>query len=115
MPVLHSKTAREFSVDDEGYLQDFDDWSETVAKDLARREGIGDLSEDQLESLRFIRQHYERFHFFPIVASVCKYLHKPKGCVQEEFLNPLLAWKLAGLPHPEEPIISLLKAGQSPG
>jgi hypothetical protein len=35
--------------------------------------------------------------------------------VHEEFYNPLLAWKLAGLPKPEEPIISLLEAGQSPG
>jgi hypothetical protein len=28
-------------------------------------------------------------------------------------LNPLIAWKMAGLPHPEEPIVSLLEAGQS--
>jgi TusE/DsrC/DsvC family sulfur relay protein len=117
MPVVHSKDAitNEIAVDEEGYLADFHQWNEKVAKELAQREGIKELSEDQLASLRFIREHYEKYNFFPIVSSVCKYLHKPKGCVQEEFLNPLLAWKLAGLPRPEEPVISLLKAGQSPG
>jgi hypothetical protein len=29
--------------------------------------------------------------------------------------DPLLAGKLAGLPTPEEPVISLLSADQSPG
>jgi hypothetical protein len=35
--------------------------------------------------------------------------------VSEKFFNPLIAWKIAGLPHPEDPVISLLEAGQSPG
>jgi hypothetical protein len=46
---------------------------------------------------------------------VCKKISKPKDCMIEEFSAPLVAWKLAGLPHPEEPIISLLTAGQTPG
>ena len=44
-----------------------------------------------------------------------KKVHEPTGCVAEKFYNPLIAWKIAGLPHPEEPVISLLEAGQSPG
>jgi TusE/DsrC/DsvC family sulfur relay protein len=117
MPVLEIRDTRGTAVpvDAEGYLEHFDDWNDAVARELARREGVGPLSDDKLASLRFIREHYRKFNFFPIVRAVCRNVHKPKDCVQEDFLNPLIAWKLAGLPHPGEPIISLLEAGQSPG
>jgi hypothetical protein len=49
------------------------------------------------------------------VNQICKRVHEAKDCVKEKFINPLIAWKIAGLPHPEEPIVSLLEAGQSPG
>jgi sulfur relay (sulfurtransferase) DsrC/TusE family protein len=77
--------------------------------------GIGELAADRIETLRFIMEYYKKFNYFPIITSVCKHIHKPKDCMQEELVNPLLAWKLAGLPQPEEPIISLLEAGQTPG
>ncbi len=102
-------------IDEEGYLVRFDDWDEEIAEVLAERAGIAGLTKDQRDALRFIREHYRKYSFFPILNAVCKNIHHPKGCVQEEFINPLLAWKLAGLPHPEEPVVSLLKAGQSPG
>jgi TusE/DsrC/DsvC family sulfur relay protein len=102
-------------ISNQGYLKRFDDWDESVAEALARREGVGGLTEDKIVALRFIREHYRKFNYFPIVDSVCKQIHKQKDCVREDFINPLLAWKIAGLPEPEEPIISLLKAGQSPG
>jgi len=102
-------------LDEEGYLMRIDDWDDDIARELALREGVENLTEDKLASLRFIREYYRKYDFFPILRAVCKNVHRPKDCVQEDFLNPLLAWKLAGLPHPDEPIISLLEAGQSPG
>jgi hypothetical protein len=50
-----------------------------------------------------------------IMEVICTKLHEPINCVTEKFFNPLIDWKRDGLPHPEEPIISLLEAGQSPG
>lgn len=102
-------------VDDAGYLVNFDDWDEGIAAALAGREGVGTLTPEKLDALRFIREYYKKYNFFPILNAVCKNIHKPKDCVHEEFINPLLAWKIAGLPRPEEPVISLLEAGQSPG
>ncbi len=106
---------KKISIDDEGYLSDFRDWDEETAQALAVQAGVGELSPDKIAALRFIREYYERYQFFPILNAVCKHVHKPKDCLQEDFLNPLLAWKIAGLPRPEEPVISLLAAGQSPG
>jgi TusE/DsrC/DsvC family sulfur relay protein len=114
MMILDHKKRR-LLVDDDGYLVNVDDWDEDVARELATREGAGTLTSESLAMLKFIRDHYKTYNFFPIVNAICRKLHEPKDCVSEKFFNPLIAWKIAGLPHPEEPIISLLEAGQSPG
>lgn len=103
------------AVDEDGYLVNFDDWDEDVARELAARANVGELTPERISMLKFIRDHYKTYNFFPIVNSICRNIHAPKDCVAEKFLNPLIAWKIAGLPHPGEPIISLLVAGQSPG
>src|SRR5512144_1272704 len=117
-PVLDyieiNKGAKRVAIDDNGYLVNFDDWDESVARALAERTGFGELTGDRIEILKFIREHYKKYNFFPILRAVCKYVNKPRDCMIDEFEVPLVAWKLAGLPHPEEPVISLLEAGQSP-
>jgi len=107
--------AKKVGLDLDGYLLNYSDWDDTTADLLAQREGIAHLSKDQRDALRFIHEYYGKYRFFPILNAVCKNIHRPKDCLREEFINPLVAWKLAGLPHPEEPIVSLLEAGQSPG
>ncbi len=114
MTVLENKE-RQTEVDDEGYLVNFNDWNEKVARELAAQEGIRELDPESLAMLTFIRDYYKAYSFFPIVNSICRNIHAPKDCVAEKFFNPLIAWKIAGLPHPDEVIISLLEAGQSPG
>ena len=114
MPVLKEKK-RMIAVDDEGYLINFDDWDEGVARELAARADVRELTPEGISMLKFIRGYYKTYNFFPIVNSICRNIHAPKDCVTEKFFNPLIAWRIAGLPHPEEPVISLLEAGQSPG
>jgi TusE/DsrC/DsvC family sulfur relay protein len=115
MTIAKQNNKRKMSFDDEGYLVNFNDWDEDVARELAAKAGVGELTPESIGILKFIRDHYKAYNFFPIVNSICTKLHEPKDCVTEKFFNPLVAWKIAGLPHPEEPIISLLEAGQSPG
>jgi TusE/DsrC/DsvC family sulfur relay protein len=117
MPVLDflEIQGKKIEIDEDGYLKKMHEWDEAVARELAKRLGRGTLTDDTIDVLKFIREHYRKYGFFPILRAVCKRVHKPKDCIIDEFGVPLLAWKLAGLPHPEEPIISLLEAGQSPG
>jgi TusE/DsrC/DsvC family sulfur relay protein len=116
MPVLDTIDVRnrKIEVDEDGCLVNMDDWNESVAGTLAERMGMGKLTDDKLAMLKFIREHYKKYGFFPILRAVCKSVNKPRDCMTEEFRVPLAAWKLAGLPHPEEPLIGLLEAGQSP-
>ena len=102
-------------MDDEGYLINFREWDEDVARELPARAVVGELTSQSNAILKFMSDHFKTNNFFPIVGSICKNVREPKGCVTEKSINPLVAWKTACLPHPDEPIISLLEAGQSPG
>jgi TusE/DsrC/DsvC family sulfur relay protein len=104
MPVIIHHDLR-ITVDDDGFLVNLEDWSETIARVLAAQEGIEELSEDKLDILRFMREYYRKYKFFPIVRFVCKNVHQPANCVAEQFIDPVKAWKIAGLPNPGEEVI----------
>ncbi|OKY75481.1 MAG: hypothetical protein BM485_06975 [Desulfobulbaceae bacterium DB1] len=88
------------SVDEKGFLKNPADWNEDVARILAEREGVMNFSDEKLELIHFIRNYYATHHVFPILNYVCKSLHRQRECVSDNFGNPMVAWKIAGLPEP---------------
>ncbi len=109
MAVIEYGTAK-VEVDDEGYLVRFDDWNERVACALAEREGVEEITPERMEILRFMRDHYRRFNSFPLLPAVCRNIHQSRECVREEFMEPLKAWKIAGLPRPGEEALAYIGA-----
>ena len=107
MPVIEYSGV-EIKLDDEGYLANFNDWTDRVACGIAENEGIEELSKDRLEIIRFMREYYINYKAFPILGAVCRNVHKPDDCVNEAFIDPLKAWKIAGLPKPSEEVVSNL-------
>ncbi len=92
---------RMISVNEEGYLENFDDWDETVACALAEREGVSKtcpMNQEQLEILKFIRQYYKKFNSVPIVRAVCTNVHLPRKCEYVQFPDPIITCKIAGIP-----------------
>ena len=88
-------------LDDEGYLENFDDWDEKVACALAERGEISKqcpLGEQQMEILKFIREYYKKFGSVPVVRAVCTHVHQPSHCEYLEFPDPITACKIAGIP-----------------
>ncbi len=100
MPQL-DLNGKSCEVDEDGFLVDPECWNEDVARAVLKHHDGPELNDQTLAVLEFMRGHYKKFHAFPILQSVCKKLHQPKECVREEFLDPILAWKAAGLPKPE--------------
>jgi len=88
-------------VDEGGYLADQENWDEEVAMALAEQEGFGALSREQMDIIRFMREYFLKYKVFPILNNVCRLTHQPKSCVNEQFINPEKAWKIAGLPKQE--------------
>lgn len=113
MPVIEYGDLK-INVDDEGYLINSDDWNETVACALAEKAGLEELTKEKLDILKFVRQFYKEFNFFPIFNAVCKNIHQPHNCVTEQFASPMLTWKLAGLTKPDDFIINVLENKQTP-
>lgn len=90
-------------VDQEGYLTRPDEWNEEIAAALAEREGIPGLSTSKLSILKFLREYFQKNHNFPILRYVCKKIGaKSSNCISDEFVDPMKAWKIAGLPKPPQ-------------
>ena len=45
---------------------------------------------------------------------MCLNVHQPNRCVKEKFMHPLKAWKIAGLPKPDDVVLAYLNYGQVP-
>ncbi|MGI6639753.1 MAG: TusE/DsrC/DsvC family sulfur relay protein [Desulfobulbus sp.] len=89
---------KEIPLDENGFLKNQDDWNEEVARLLADREGLASLTAEQMDIIRFMREYFIKYHVFPILNNVCRITKQPKKCVNEQFVNPEIAWKIAGLP-----------------
>lgn len=97
------------ATNDNGYLENLEDWNEDVAKFIAEDEGVT-LSEKAWEIINYLRDEYinnngnqpnERHmvkHFKPLWTDIGKvdtkalYIHFPKGPAKQ-------AGKIAGLPE----------------
>jgi len=97
MTTIRSGTG-DVAIDSEGFLTNQEDWDEVVARGIAQREGLEVLTDEQVEIISFMRGYYRKFKAFPILNYVCKNLKQPRKCVNEQFINPDKAWKIAGLP-----------------
>lgn len=64
--------------DDDGFLMDPDDWSEEIAKDIARSEEI-DLDDDRWNLIRIIREYYYKNGSVPELRKVLKQLKAELG------------------------------------
>ena len=111
MPTVEYADIR-VEVDEEGFLVNFEAWNEKVACALSEQEGILDecpLTAERMIILKFLRGYYKNFNSFPIVQAVCKNVHQPKDCLNEQFIDPIQAWKIAGLPKPTTEVLAYIK------
>jgi tRNA 2-thiouridine synthesizing protein E len=90
------------TVDDEGFFEDAGEWTEAMAPEIAKAEGIDALSEDHWRVLKFMRSEFAEKGSGPTVRVLGKtsgvsvkelYQLFPKGPAKE-------AAKIAGIPKP---------------
>ena len=89
-------------VNEEGFLTDPSQWTEAIATELARREGIDPMSDRHWVVVRFMRSEYEAKGTGPTV----RVLGKTSGVPVKELYQLFpkgpakLAAKIAGIPKP---------------
>jgi len=95
--------------DTEGYVVDPEDWSESLAQQLAVEEGLT-LDEQYWPVLNFMRQYWTEHHVAPDVRHVIKFLTEEKELQKKQAKQYLFelfpygyvkqACKIAGMQRP---------------
>jgi tRNA 2-thiouridine synthesizing protein E len=94
--------------DEEGYLTNLGDWTEDVAKEIAKAENVN-MSENHWEVVNFLREYYNEYQIAPAVRVLTKAIGKKLGPDKgnSKYLYELFpygpakqACKIAGLPKP---------------
>ena len=99
---------KDLAVDEEGYLENLNDWEPEVANVMAKIDDT-ELTESHWEVINFLREYYEEYQIAPAVRvltkAIGKKLGKEKG--NSKYLYELFpygpgkqACKYAGLPKP---------------
>ncbi len=93
---------KKYDVDEDGFLQEPDCWSEDVARDFAKSESIDALTEGHWKVINYIRNYYVQFGIAPMVRKVCKETGYKLSEIYQLFPSGPAkgACKLAGLPKP---------------
>lgn len=93
---------RNLEVDQEGFLKDHTQWDEKIALELAKQEGIPELTDRHWAVINFMRKEYEEKGDGPSIRRLTKqsgvptkelYQLFPKGPAKK-------AAKIAGIPKP---------------
>lgn len=88
--------------DADGFLMSPDIWTEALAKQIAKADGINELSNVQIELLHTLRDEYHKTGAVTALSHICRLDGQESDCLQQLFPSPKHAWRLAGLPNPGE-------------
>lgn len=101
MPMVNLG-GKELEVDEDGFIQDPDQWDENVAKDLAKTEGVEDMGDEHWKLVNYLRDYYLKFQIAPMIRKLCKETGLDLKKVYELFPSGPAkgACKVAGLPKP---------------
>ena len=89
-------------VDEDGFMQEPDQWNEDIAKALATTEGVDELSEEHWKLVNYLRAYDLKFGIAPMIRKLCKETGFPLKKVYELFPSGPAkgACKVAGLAKP---------------
>jgi len=103
MPIVNLG-GKQVGLNEEGCLEDPDDWDEKVAEDLANAEHIDEMNENHWEVINFMREYFGKFRLSPQPSEILKELNLSIKQFYQLFPSgPLRACRIAGLPLPPYP------------
>ena len=89
-------------IDEDGFIQDPEDWNEAVAADLAKTEGVEELTENHWKIVHYLRDYYLQYNMAPMIRKLCKQTGFKLKEIYDLFPSGPAkgACKVAGLPKP---------------
>ena len=92
----------EIEIDEDGFIQDPERWTEAVAKDLAKTEAVEELTEEHWKVVNYLRNYYLEFGIAPMIRKLTKETGFKLKEIYDLFPSGPAkgACKIAGLPKP---------------
>jgi TusE/DsrC/DsvC family sulfur relay protein len=103
-----SYQGKEFEMDEDGFLMDWESWEEGMAPELAKIEGV-ELDDRHWEIIKYLREYYIKYQIAPPIKMLVKEMARAFGPEKgnTKYLYQLFpggpakqACKFAGLPKP---------------
>jgi dissimilatory sulfite reductase related protein len=94
---------QQVEVDEDGFIQEPDQWNEMLAAALAKsEEEIAELTPDHWKVINYLRNYYKQFGIAPMIRKLCKETGFQLKYIYELFPSGPAkgACKIAGLPKP---------------
>lgn len=101
MPMFEFENVK-IEVDEDGFMQNPEEWNEDVAKALATTEDVEELTEEHWKLVNYLRDYYKKYGIAPMIRKLCKETGFPLKKVYELFPSGPAkgACKVAGLAKP---------------
>jgi tRNA 2-thiouridine synthesizing protein E len=101
MPVVEYK-GHKFSVDEDGFIDSFDNWNEDWVEFVKKSEGIEELTDEHWKVINVLQEYYKKNGIAPMVRILSKVTGYKLKYIYELFPSGpgKGACKMAGLPKP---------------
>ena len=93
---------KKIELDEDGFLENPDDWSNDMVEYFAAQEDVSSLTENHWNVINYLRDYFQKFGVAPMVRKLCKDTGFSLKEIYEMFPSGPAkgACKLAGLPKP---------------
>ncbi len=93
---------KKVDIDEDGFIQEPDNWNEELAVALAETEGVTEMTDEHWRLVNYLRDYYQQYGIAPMVRKLCKETKIPLKRVYELYPSGPAkgACKVAGLPKP---------------
>lgn len=101
MPVVELQGIS-VEVDEDGFIQSPESWTEQLACGLATLEDVPELTPEHWKVINYLRDYYKQYGIAPMIRKLCKDTGFPLKTIYELFPSGPAkgACKIAGLPKP---------------
>jgi len=88
--------------DEDGFLSESENWTPSLAEDLARQAGLSELTAKHWEVIHYVRERYFSLGALPVMRLVCRAVGLDRNKAHQLFSSCKSLWRIAGLPNPGE-------------
>lgn len=101
MPIFEYGELK-IEVDEDGFMENPEEWNEDVALALASTEDVNELTEEHWKLVHYLRDYFQQYGIAPMIRKLCKETGFPLKKVYELFPSGPAkgACKVAGLAKP---------------